>query len=89
MKAVIDLSEVEDQLQNCKQGDTYSIVFTVDSKTDEELDGTASEVEHLAGEDEENYAEDKAQEEETPEEMPRKGMMAGKKMPRAIAMISK
>lgn len=83
MKAVIDLSEVEDQLTDCKPGDTYTLTFTVDAKTDEELTGTASEVEHVGGEDE--YADE--EEQPTEREMP-KGA-AGKKMPRAIMLISK
>lgn len=94
MKAVIDLSEVEDQLTNCKPGDEYSIVFTVDAKTDEQLTGTASEVEHL-GQDEgdaENPSEDAAKDEEYPDEQMPKGRMAGpagRKIPKAILMIAK
>lgn len=87
MKAVIDLSEVEDQLTDCKPGDTYSIVFTVDAKTEGELTGTASEVEHVG--DEENYSEDNSPDEETPEEMPHGKMVGAKKLPKAILMISK
>ncbi len=88
MNAVIDLTEVEDQLVNCKPGDTYTLTFTVDAKTPDELTGTATEVEHLGGE-EESYDEDQSAGEETPEETMPKGRMAGKKMPKAILMISK
>lgn len=98
MKAVIDLSEVEDQLVNCKPGDEYTITFTVDGKTDTELDGTASEVEHLG--DSEGGGEDEASNEETPEEGMSRGQMGGrmdgrmsggygKKVPKAILMIAK
>lgn len=88
MKAVIDLAEVEDQLTNCKPGDTYSITFTVDAKTPDELDGTASEVEHLG--DSEGDGEGASANEESPEEAPARGQSSyGKKVPKAILMISK
>lgn len=82
MKAIIDLSEVEDQLANCKPGDEYTLTFTVDAKTDDELDGTASEIEHLGGGEAEDYSEGEAPEGPMP-----KGDR--KKMPKAILMISK
>lgn len=85
MKAVIDLSEVEDHLVDCKPGDTYTLTFTVDAKTEEELTGTATEVEHLGGEEGEEYAE-----EETPaEETQPARTSSGGKVPKAIVMVSK
>lgn len=85
MKAIIDLSDIEDQLANCKPGDSYEITFTVDAKTDEELTGTATEVEHLMKEGD-GYSDEDASEEPQPE-MTRGP--AGKKMPKAILMIAK
>lgn len=84
MRAVIDLTDVEEQLANCKPGDTYSITFTVDAKTDEELTGTASEIEHLSGEGEEDEYDDS----ERPQPEMTHGP-GGKRMPKAILMISK
>jgi hypothetical protein len=89
MKAVIDLSEVEDQLVNCKPGDEYTITFTVDEKTPEELTGTASEVEHLG--DAENEGENASANEESPEEPSSRQTSGGygKKVPKAILMVAK
>jgi len=80
MKASIDLTAVADQLANCKPGDEYSLVFVVDQKTNSQLTGTASDIEHLG---EEDY-----DEEESPEEMPH-GPAGRKKLPKAILMIAK
>lgn len=86
MKASIDLSEVEDQLADCKPGDEYSVTFVVDGKTDEELTGTASEIEHLG---EEEYDESKYEGPEAEERPVVRATHAGKRVPKAILLVSK
>lgn len=78
MKANIDLTAVADQLADCKPGDTYSLEFTVNEKSDKGLTGTASEIEHIGG--------GEYEEEEAP--APR-GRTSGGKVPKAILLVSK
>lgn len=88
MKASIDLSAVAEGLENCKPGDEYSVVFTVDTKTGSALTGTASEIEHLSGEYDED--EDEAIEANTwMERKKRDGSQSGSKVPKAILLVSK
>lgn len=81
MKASIDLSAVAEGLENCKPGDEYSVIFTVDTKTGSALTGTASEIEHLSG----DYDEDEDESVVADDRMPR----SGSKVPKAILLVSK
>lgn len=81
MKLVIDASEVAEQLADCKPGDEKLITVTIGEKEGETINGEATEVEHLTGEEE--Y-------EDEEEEMPEK-MMHGKKgkgVPKAILLVA-
>lgn len=82
MKLIIDATEVAEQLADCQPGDEYTLVFTVDSKTDTELTGTATEVEHLEGEEE--YAEEEMPAEESMSPQPART----KRVPKAIMVVA-
>lgn len=83
MKASIDLSAVAEGLENCKPGDEYSVVFTVDTKTGSALTGTASEIEHLG-----DYDDSEDGHEDLDVDGHRDGAKKGK-LPKAILLVSK
>lgn len=79
MKALIDLSEVADQLKNCKPGESKQVTFKVTSNEGGTIKGEATSAEY---EDEEEEYED-----EDEEEMPMRHGKKGK-VPKAILLIA-
>lgn len=79
MKALIDLSEVADQLKNCKPGESKQVTFTVTSNEGGTIKGEATSAEYADEEDED----DDYEEEEMPMKHGRKGGV-----PKAILLIA-
>lgn len=81
MKALIDLSEVADQLKNCKPGESKQVTFKVTSNEGGTIKGEATSADY-ADEEEEDY-----EEEDEEEEMPMRHGKKGK-VPNAILLIA-
>lgn len=79
MKVVIDASEVAEQLAECEVGEEKVITITITKKGEGVLEGNATAVEHVTGEEE-------YEEEEAPAEMPHG--KAGKRVPKAIMIVA-
>lgn len=74
MKVVIDASEVAEQLAECEVGEEKAITLTITKKGEGTIEGNATAVEHVTGEEE--------YEEEAP------APKSGKTVPKAIRMVA-